>query len=77
VDAIDETMVAGAVHSMIVPAPMRERTPSKISATTAVTALLLCVVAWTVPTTNAYPVVVQVDESSKRCFRFNIPEDDE
>jgi hypothetical protein len=26
---------------------------------------------------HSYPVVIQVDDSSKRCFRFNVPEDDE
>jgi hypothetical protein len=25
----------------------------------------------------SYPVIIQVDDSSKRCFRFNVPEDDE
>lgn len=26
---------------------------------------------------HSYPLVIQVDDSSKRCFRFNVPEDDE
>ena len=47
----------------------------------ALSQLLVVVVAavvWTVDVVvDAYPVIVQVDEGSQRCFRFNIPEDDE
>ena len=40
-------------------------------------AVVVVAAVWTVGVVDAYPVIVQVDEGSQRCFRFNIPEDDE
>jgi hypothetical protein len=32
---------------------------------------------WFVPTASAYPVILQVEEETERCFQINIPEDDD
>jgi len=56
----------------------QQRTTARAAAiSTAAAVLLLFVATPTFPTATAYPVIVQVDEKSERCFRFNIPEDDE
>ena len=56
-------------------------TKRRTTVVVALSQLLVVVVAavvWTVDVVvDAYPVIVQVDEGSQRCFRFNIPEDDE
>jgi p24 family protein delta-1 len=48
---------------------------SAASALAAVAAILLYPSQYTVVT--AYPVIFQVDEGSERCFRFNIPQNEE
>jgi hypothetical protein len=39
--------------------------------------LIAFALGWAVPTTTAYPVILQVEEETERCFQVNIPEDDD